>query len=127
MHDSQQRLTKAVVVLDCHMYEFPLSCWCLTIWLHSPHVAELVRSLELFAEEGALQSERVHDIELLEDHDPGCRLLAFLDSESAVLETEQRALLAAHERHRSELSILDSSFLLVILIAAAIEEGVLLP
>lgn len=77
----------------------------------------------LLAEERALQSERVGNVELSEHHDSGCGLLLLLDPESALVEGKSRVLVAAKQRYYSEICILDSAFVLVVFVGATVEEG----
>lgn len=81
----------------------------------------------LFAEKRAFQCERVHDVVLAEDDDARRRLFAPLNSESAILEAEERVFLAAHQWDDPELGVLNAPLLLVVLVAAPVEEGILLP
>lgn len=78
------------------------------------------------AEEGAFQRERIHDIKLLEYDDSGRLLFARLYPKPATLQLEQSILLATQERDNPELRILDPALVLIVLVAAPIEEGVLL-
>jgi hypothetical protein len=81
----------------------------------------------LFAEERAFESERIGDVELLEDDHSRGRLLTLFESEPALFQIEKTVLLAAHQWDKSHLRILDSPFLFIILEAAPVEECILLP
>ena len=81
----------------------------------------------LLPEERAFEREGIHDVEFLEDgHSGGC-FSSSLQAETAAFELEQLVLLAAHQGNDPQVRILDPALMLVILVAAAIEEGVLLP
>lgn len=76
--------------------------------------------------ERALQSKRIHNIELPENHDPPRALLRFLDLKTTARKTEIIILMTAKQRQNPQLSVLDPAFLLVVLIAAPVEEHILL-
>ena len=83
--------------------------------------------LRLLSEKRGLQGEGVHDVELAEDHDTCCRFFAFLDAETTICEFEVIWRLVATEKgHHANLGVLNPSFVLVVLIGASIEKGVLL-
>ena len=76
---------------------------------------------------GATSTFVIHDVELLEDGYPRRGLPPSLEAEAAAFQLEELILLAAHERHDSEAGVLDAALVLVVLVAAAVEEGILLP
>ena len=101
-----------IVLLQCHLVVLLFSIGRLLVFL--------------FRVERALQSERILDVELLENYASGCGLLVVFHPKTAVFKFEELVLLAAEQRDESYMSVLNPSLLLIIFVGAAVKEGILL-
>ena len=75
--------------------------------------------------ERALKSKRIHNVELPEHDDPTSAFFRFLNFKTTPSETKIIIFVAAEQRQDSQLCIFDAALLLVVFIAASVEEYIL--